>query len=184
MPLLLENKFIAIGKITKPVGLKGYVKVLSLTDFPDRFGNLKHIKLFNERENLVLLNKFSNSEDFYVKDLIFEKDYFKILFDDYNDVGSVSGLIGCFLVINEAKRKKLEKGKYYYYELIGLKVICEGELFGKISAVENYGGQDLLKIYLYKDDKNILIPYVDEFVKKVDIEKGFVEINVIDGMLN
>lgn len=181
---MLENKLITIGKITRPVGLKGYVKVLSLTDFPDRFRNLKHIKLFNERENLVLKNKFSNSEDFYVKDVIFEKDYFKILFDDYNDVGSVSGLIGCFLVISEAKRKKLEKGKYYYDELIGLKVIDKSGIIGSITSVENYGGQDLLKISLHNDNRNILIPYVNEFVKKIDIEKGFAEINMIDGMLN
>lgn len=181
---MLENKFITIGKITKPVGLKGYVKVLSLTDFPDRFKILKHIKLFNERENLVLKNKFSNSEDFYVKDVIFEKDYFKILFDNYNDVGSVTGLIGCLLVISETKRRKLEKGKYYYYELIGLKVFDKSGIVGSIVSVENYGGQDLLKIYLHNDDKNVLIPYVDEFVKKIDIEKGFAEINIIDGMLN
>lgn len=181
---MLENKLISIGKITKPVGLKGYVKVLSLTDFPDRFRNLKRVKLFNERENLVLINKFSNSEDFYIKDVIFEKDYFKILFDNYNNVSSASGLIGCFLVISEDKRKKLEKGKYYYYELIGLKVFDKGGIIGSITSVENYGGQDLLKIYLYNDDKNILIPYVDEFVKKIDIEKGFAEIIMIDGMLN
>jgi 16S rRNA processing protein RimM len=181
---LLEDKFISVGKITKPIGLKGYVKVLSLTDFSDRFESLKSFKLFNEKENLVLKNKFSNSEDFYIKDVIYDKDSVKILFDDFNDIDSVRNLIGCFLILEESKRKKLEKGRYYYDELIDLDVKFNGEKIGSVVTIENYGGQDLFNIKMIETNKNVLIPFVDEFVKIIDIENKFIEIEVIDGMLN
>lgn len=181
---MLEDKFISIGKITKPIGLKGYVKVLNLTDFPERFKNQESIKLFNERENLILINKFSNSEDFYIKDVIYEKDFVKILFDNFDGIDSVRSLIGCFLILEESKRRKLDKDRYYYYDLIGLDVKCNGEKVGSILTIENYGGQDLFNIKLFSNKKDVLIPFVGEFIKKIDIENKFIEIEVIDGMLN
>jgi 16S rRNA processing protein RimM len=184
LPLLLESKFISIGKITKPIGLKGYVKVLSLTDFPDRFESLKCIKLFSEKENFILKNKFSNSEDFYIKDIIFEKAHLRILFDDFDNINSVRSLIGCYLILEESKRKKLESGNFYFYELIGLSVIAKRKKIGTVESIENYGGQDLFRIKLNENDRDILIPNVNEFVKNIDIEKKFIEIEVIDGMLN
>lgn len=183
-PLLLEEKFITIGKITKPVGLKGYVKVLSLTDFPDRFKSLKSIKLFNEKENKILINKFSGSEDFYIKDVVIERDYVKMLFDKFDEINAAGNLAGCLLILEESKRKKLEKDRYYYYELIGLDVINNEKNIGKIVSVENYGGQDLFKIKMTDTNKDVLIPYVNEFIIKIDIEKKYIEIEVIDGMLN
>jgi 16S rRNA processing protein RimM len=181
---LLEKKFISIGKITKPIGLKGYVKVISLTDFPDRFESLEQIKLFNEKENLLLINKFSNSEDFYIKEVIYDKDCVKILFENFDDINSVKNLIGCLLILDESKRKKLDKGLYYYYDLTGLDVIFKGEIIGKTLTVENYGGKDLFKIKLIDTGKEVLIPFVDDFIKKIDVEKKFIVIEVIDGMLN
>ncbi len=181
---MLDKKYISIGKISKPVGLKGYVKVLSLTDFPERFKSLKSIKLLNHKENEVLINKFSNSEDFFIEDVIYEKEFFKILFNNYNDINSVSDLIGCFLIIDESERIKLENGRYYYDELIGMDVKYNDSIIGKTIAIENYGGHDLFKIKLRKDNNHVLIPYVDDFIKKIDLKNKYIEIDVIDGMLN
>ena len=181
---MLDKKFISIGKITKPVGLKGYVKVLNLTDFPERFKSLESIKLFNEKENLMTINKFSNSEDFYIKDVIYDKDSVKILFNNFEDIDSVRNLIGCILIIEESKRKKLNKGQFYYYDLIGLDVIHKDVKVGEILSIENYGGQDLFNIKMIETNKNVLIPFVNEFIKKIDVENKFIEIEVIDVMLN
>jgi 16S rRNA processing protein RimM len=181
---LQEKKYISIGKITKPIGLKGYVKVLILTDFPDRFKSLKSIVLFDERENSVIIDKFSNSEKFYIKDVLYEMDFVKILFENYEDVNSVKNLIGCFLVLEENERMNLEKGNHYYYELIGLEVINEGKMIGHTISIENYGGRDLFKIKLIDNNKEVLIPYVPDFIKHIDTVNKFIEIDVIDGMLN
>jgi 16S rRNA processing protein RimM len=181
---LQENKFISIGKITKTVGLKGYVKVLSLTDFPDRFKNLESIILFNEKENRFAKNKFSNSKNFYIKNVLYEKDYVKILFEGYEDIEISGNLVGYYLVLEEEKRMNLEKGSHYYYDLIGLEVINERKIIGHTVAVENYGGQDLFRIKLTDTKNEILIPYVKDFIKNIDFVKKIMEIEVIDGMLN
>lgn len=181
---MLEGKFIFIGKILKPVGIKGYTKVLCLTDFPERFKSLKQIRLFDEKNNIVLRNKFNDSENFIIEDVILDREYIKLLFQNYNDINLLRDLIGCYIILDESSRLKLEDGKFYYYELIGLDVKFNNEKIGKTLAIENYGGQDLFKIHLDKEKKDVLIPFVNDFIKKIDIENGFIEIEVIDGMLN
>jgi len=181
---LKENRFISIGKITKTVGLGGYLKVLSLTDFPERFKDLKHIRLFNEKENIVLYNKFSDSENFYIKDVIYANDFIKILFENYEDVNTSGSLIGNYLVLEEKERINLDDGRHYYYDLIGIEVRNEGKVIGHTVSVENYGGQDLFKIKLIDTKKEILVPYVDDFIKNIDTVNKVMEIEVIDGMLN
>jgi 16S rRNA processing protein RimM len=181
---LQNSKFITLGKITKPIGLKGYVKVLSLTDFPERFSELNSLKIFNEKENSVLFNKFSDSENFFVRDAIIEKEAVKVLFEGYDDINSVGKMLGCLIVIEESKRAKLAEGQYYLYELVDLDVIVEGKKMGRTVSIENYGGQDLFKIKLDENNKEVLIPFVDDFVKHIDIDKKIIEMEVIDGMLN
>jgi 16S rRNA processing protein RimM len=181
---LQNSKFITIGKITKPIGLKGYVKVLSLTDFPERFRELNSLKIFDEKENSVLFNKFSDSEEFFVRDAIIEKDQVKILFEGYDDINSVGKMIGSLVVIDESKRVKLEEGQYFLYDLVDMDVIVEGKKIGKTVSVENYGGQDLFKIRLDENKKEVLIPFVVDFVKNIDTDKKIIEMELIDGMLN
>lgn len=179
-----QKDLISIGKISKPIGLKGYLKVISLTDFPERFVKKKKFKIYNEKEKTTLLDKYSDSEYFTMKDVIFDRDYIKILFENYEEINLVGKLVGCLIVLEEAERMQLEKGKYYLYDLIDADIIHHNEKIGKLISIENYGGQDLFKIKLDKEKKEVLIPFVDNFIKSVDIAKKIIEIEVIDGMLN
>jgi 16S rRNA processing protein RimM len=180
---LLEEKFIIIGKLVKTVGLKGYLKAIILTDFPDKFGKLKSIKLFSEYDNKVLKNITSGKDDFDICDVIYEKDYIKILFEGFDNVELAGGLTGNFIVIEESKRNKLDKGKYYYYELIGLDVKSNDEVIGIVKSIENYGGQDLFNVKLNKSKKEILVPFIEEFIKKIDISNKTIDVEIIEGML-
>lgn len=179
-----KEKFISIGKITKAIGLKGYVKVLVLTDFPERYTNLERTRLFKEKENSVLINKITGKEEFFIKDVIFERDFVKILFEGYEDINLTGNLIGSDLVIEETERMELDEGKYYLYELVDMDVVTDGKAIGKLKSIENYGGQDLLKIKLDEGNKEVLIPFVNDFVKKVDTKERKIYLEVIDGMLN
>lgn len=160
------------------------MKVLVLTDFPERYLKLEKAKLYSEKEKSVLINRYTGTEDFHIKDVIFERDFIKILFKDYEDINLTGSLINCSIVIEETERMELEEGKFYYYELIGMDIISGGEVIGKLESVENYGGQDLLKIRLNEGKKEALIPFIDDFIKKIDADNRKIEIEVIDGMLN
>jgi len=86
------------------------------------------------------------------------------------------------LLVEEKDRFEPPGNKPYYYELINLDAYSGDKLIGKISGVENYGADDLLKISI-PDKPEILVPYRNEFVSKIDLKNKSIHLNLIEGFL-
>lgn len=173
--------FIAIGKITKPIGLKGNVKVVSLSDFPDRFQNLRKVKLFDEKENVFLTNKATGEYDFQISHCRNYDAYLNVKFTDVDDIESADVLRNKIMMIGNDERVKLKKGQHYFFDLIGCQLFNNGNYIGDVASIVNYGSGDLFSVK--KDDKEILIPFNDEFVRKIDTESGRIDVQLIEGFL-
>jgi len=79
----------------------------------------------------------------------------------------------------------IEKDKYFVVDIIGLSVIHDEtkEQLGVVTDVTTSTVQDLYHVRIPSGDIR-LIPVVPEFVKKVDLEAGVVEIHPIEGLLS
>ncbi len=72
-----------------------------------------------------------------------------------------------------------EEGEFYHADLVGLVVRDEnGEPVGKVFAVQNFGGGDILEIQ-YQGRKGVLIPFTQAAVPVVDVPGGFVTIDTV-----
>lgn len=72
-----------------------------------------------------------------------------------------------------------DEGEFYHADLVGLAVRDEnGEPVGKVSAVQNFGGGDILEIQ-YQGRKGVLIPFTQAAVPVVDVSGGFVAIDTV-----
>lgn len=72
-----------------------------------------------------------------------------------------------------------DEGEFYHADLVGLQVRDEnGEPVGKVFAVQNYGGGDILEIQ-YQGRKGVLIPFTQAAVPVVDVSGGFVTIDTV-----
>jgi len=179
---LPEHKnFIAIGKIVKSIGIKGNLKIIPLTDFPERFNDLKKVVLFDEVGNKFIKNSHYGSYDFEISDCTILKDYINLKLEGFNSIEASKELINTVLMIDEKFRIKLDEGSFYIYDLVDADVFNKGENIGKVISLVNYGSGDLFNVK--HNDKEILIPFRDEFVKKVDIEKKRIDVELIDGFL-
>ncbi|MDQ3193959.1 MAG: ribosome maturation factor RimM [Bacteroidota bacterium] len=176
------KNFIAIGKIVKTIGIKGNLKIIPLTDFPERYNDLRKAILYDEKENKFFKNSDFGSYDFEVSECKVLKDYINLKFQNFNSIESARELIDKVLMIDEKHRIRLEEGSYYLYELVDADVFNKGENIGKVISLLNYGSGDLFNVR-YKE-KEILIPFRDEFVKSVDIEKKRIDVDLIDGFLD
>lgn len=147
---------ITIGKIVAPHGVRGDVRILPLTDFPNRFHDLKEVfvddvgqlKLESARQhkNMILL-KFTG-------------------FDSMNDSERLRGKL---VKIGQQDLVKLPAGQYYIFDIIGLTVVTEtGELLGTISDVLQPGSNDVYVVN-QPGKKELLIPAIKEVVKEIDI---------------
>jgi len=178
--LLDHINFIAIGKIVKPIGIKGNLKVIYLTDFPDRFNKLEKILLFDEKKGKFYSNNFRDGYDFEISDCKIFDNYVNIKFAGFDDIDKSKELVNLILMVNEKDKVKLSEG-YYFYELIGLDVYDKDKYIGKVDKISNYGSGDLFSIT--NNGKEVLIPYKKEFVKNIDSVKKRIDVDLIDGFI-
>ena len=182
MKLPDPNKFIAIGKIVKPIGIKGNLKVIYLTDFPDRFNDLEKVFLFDEIKNSFYSDKGSSGFEFVISEQKSFDKYLNIKFEGYDSINEINEFINLIIMIDEKDRVKIDKGSFYFYELVGSEFYDKGILIGKVKSVVNYGSGDLFNIDT--DGREILIPFLKEFIVNIDIKKKRIDADLIDGFIN
>jgi 16S rRNA processing protein RimM len=102
---------------------------------------------------------------------------------DVDDRNRAESFRGCFLKINKEQCRPLPKDTFYVFDLIGLQVYTiDSRYVGTIKEVITNTVQDILIID--SEGKEILIPAVKPFIKKVDLVEHQVILDPIEGMLN
>lgn len=146
-----------IGKIVAPHGVRGDVRVVPLTDFPERFGVLKKAFLDSGAEVQVTGVKY-------------HKQFVLLKFAGLDDMNAVEPLRGKLLQVRQADLVKLPEGHYYHHQIIGLDVYEEdGGCLGRITDILETGSND---VYVTEQEgqKPILIPALKEVVRCIDIK--------------
>src|SRR3972149_1435164 len=111
---------ITIGKVLKPWGVRGEVKVEPLTDFPERFTGLSQVYLTSPVGKQVPCT---------VKSVRYAGKTPLLVIEGYD---------------TPEKVKPLSEGSYYWFELIGMDVRSEaGEKIGTITEVFQTGSNDV-----------------------------------------
>lgn len=176
------DQFIFIGKITKTIGIKGAVKVILLTDFPERFLKLKEIQLFDEKKNKLVVNDITKENSFGVFDVQLFNSFVRLSIRGYESIEKVTPLLNYLICIDEKKRMKLPKGLHYYYEMIGCEVFEAEKFLGTVTRIDNFGCSDILFIKSTKG-KEIMIPLLKEFVTKIDVKTKKIEVKLLEGLI-
>jgi 16S rRNA processing protein RimM len=88
------------------------------------------------------------------------------------------------LKVPESQLGSLDEGEFYYHEIIGcLVATTKGEEIGKISEILSPGANDVW-VVKGKGGKEILIPYINDVVKKVDVSEKVILIEPMEGLLS
>ncbi|MFD4815258.1 ribosome maturation factor RimM [Peribacillus butanolivorans] len=172
----MENWF-NVGKIVNTHGLLGEVRVISSTDFPEKrfkVGNTLYLFRETEKKPLPLIIRSHRNH----------KNFNLLTFENYYNVGQVEAFRNGVLKIKEAQLGKLDEGEFYFHEIIGCSVFTdEGVGIGEIIEVLTPGANDVWVIKK-AGSKDILIPYIDQIVKEVDISAKKVIITPMEGLLD
>ena len=151
---------IAIGRILKPHGLRGDLKVELFKFEEDKFDRDISYYLEGEDKNFRIIRHRLSDKFFY------------IAFEDYEDINKVERFKGKYLYIEQEDLKKLADGEYYIKDLIGLKVVDEeGKDLGNIDDVlTDYPNE----IYVVS---NHLIPAIKDYVLEINLQEKYVRIS-------
>jgi 16S rRNA processing protein RimM len=164
---------VAVGRITGAHGIRGEVKVESLTDFPERF---------DEGSRLLLVPPSGPVTEVEILASRFHKGRFLLVLDGVSDRTAAEGLRGSFLKIEEEDIRSLPEGQYYHHELMGLLVVSEeGTALGEVKGVLPTGSNLVLEVH--DGSREVLIPFIDDVVRNVDLDAGRMTVHVIPGLL-
>ena len=168
-------EYLSLGKIVDSFGIDGTVKIYSTTT------NGK--KRYKAGAKVFFVNPQDNAKEEY--EVVSYRhngvfDYVKFVgIDNPEIVKTMKGFE--IQVIKDSK--DLEKGQYFYSDLRGSKVVDEnGKELGIVKEVEEFPAQITLRVKRGKGP-DFFVPFVEVFIKKVDICSKIIVINVIDGLL-
>ena len=158
--------YLYIGKLVNTHGIKGEVRILSNFRHKDKVF-IKGFKFYVGKDK----------KEYVVETYRKHKNFDMVVFKDNYDINLIEHLKGSFVYINKDELK-LDKNKFLSVDLIGFDVIINGKTIGVIEDTLDTPANEVLVL-----DNNVMIPYVDAFIKKVDIENKKVFVNDVKGLL-
>lgn len=167
------EKYFRVGVITNTHGLKGEVKVFPTTDDINRYKKLKEVIINPENENIKLK----------ISSVRFFKNLAIVKFDGINDINDVEKYKGKDLYVTREDAVPLEENEYYIADLIDMDVFDEQDKkIGILYDVMQTGANDVYVIKM-DNDKELLLPVIDETILDVDVENKKMKIHILDGLL-
>jgi 16S rRNA processing protein RimM len=187
----MEENWLEIGTIVAPQGLEGELRVLSVSDFPERFqkrgirgiqgtqgGEIREITLLRGRE-------------------LPGKNVYVIKLEGVENREQAQALRGYKLWANKLEKPRLKADEYHVSELVNLEVYhhLTGEKIGVVVDIL-WAGNDILAVQLEANLASVkkkspssdsgaraLVPFVKEIVPLVDLKAARIEIAPPPGLL-
>ncbi len=167
----MDPELIAIGRIAGPHGVRGQVRVIPLTDFPEHLTRVRRAYLGDPpRQVAVRFGGMVRGLPLCSIEGVVDRDAAAMLRDQ-------------FLRLPREQLAPLPAGHYYVFELIGLAVeSTTGEYLGRLIEVEPGAAADLYVVEL-PDGGQARVPAVKAFVRAVEPAAGRIVIAPIPGLL-
>ncbi len=161
------SNYILVGKITRPHGLKGEVKVYPFSGEPDGFVADYDRFYLGRDEKLPLSDLPEELEKARVQgNLVLLK------FKSVSDRNSAEKLRDMFVFVHEDDLPDVEDGGFYLYELVDKSLEdVDGKLLGRVVKILEAGSRDLLVVREEKTGREVLVPPAVEFMVSIDEDK-------------
>ena len=170
-----NNDKVLIGKITSSHGVRGQVKIMSFAQNPVDIDNYNPIFDTNNNELKIKITSKAQGKN---------SDIFIVTISGISDKNHADDLKNTELFINKDQLSDDEDGEFYYTDLIGLKVINNGDEVGKVIDVVNYGAGDIIEIEFDESQKRKekieMFSLRDDIFPEINVKEGFVKMTFPD----
>ena len=149
---------IVIGRVGAAHGIQGDLRIIPLTDFPERFAALREIMVGDELLHVERVKPQG-------KNVLMR-------FREYAVREEAQRLTGRLLTVARADASPLDEGEYYVFDIVGLTVYDEeGHELGTVENVLKTGSNDVYVVRA-EDGREILIPALRAVVLAIDVPGG------------
>lgn len=169
-------KYLAIGEILRPHGIRGELRLRILTDYPERIAHLETVYLGESASS-------SKLTPFQVQGNRMNSGYGLLKLRGIEDRDAADRLRGLFVLVDIDHAVPLEEGEFYLYQLIGIRVLLDdGQELGTLTEVLETGANDVY-IVASPGYGEVLIPAIPDTILSTDIDGGMMTVRLPEGLL-
>jgi 16S rRNA processing protein RimM len=159
-----------LGEVLKTHGLKGEVIIFLDADFPDKY---------NELESMFLLQA-GKLVPFFIESCQVQGTTARIKIEDIDDQDTARGLVGLPIYLPLSLLDDTDG--FYYHELIGYSVTCDGKNLGQVTEIYD---QERNPLFAFDHQGfEVLVPFQDQFIGSVDKSTKAIDVILPEGYLD
>jgi 16S rRNA processing protein RimM len=172
-----EGSLLEVGRLVAAQGLGGELRVVPLSDFPERFTRPGTRWLRSPRGAIQTAELLSGRQ-------LPGRELYVLRLAGITNRTAAEALVGHHLLASATDRPPLEEGEFHLLDLEGLQVrlLADGSVIGKVLDLI-HGGNDLLEVELTEGQRRVLIPFVEAIVPEVHPEEGWIGLTPPPGLL-
>jgi 16S rRNA processing protein RimM len=164
-----EPRHLAIGRVGRPFGLRGELRVELLTEYPEQLGRLHTVYLGPEEEAWA------------VEWVRLHQDVALFKLAGCDDRTSAETLRGAVVQIAREDAVPLDEDEYYEHQIVGITVVEDnGTLLGKVTEIINTGANDVYVVV--GPDGQLLLPAIESVILDVDLDADRMVVHVMEGL--
>ncbi len=165
--------FILLGKVTKPHGIRGEVKVYPYSKQPENFLVYKEVFVASGNEKEWILYSIEKSR--------VQGKQVVLKFSDCSTRSVAEEFVGSEIWLQREDLPELDGSEFYWLDFEGKKVVTEdGQELGRVTGIFETGAHDILTVS--DADNEYLIPVQENFIASYD--KNKVVLSLPPGLLD
>lgn len=170
--------FLVLGRIQRPHGIRGEMRLQVITDYPERIADLDTVYIGSDPYDDQAVTPYT------IASIRSHREQLLLKLEGITERDDVDPLRQQLLMVALEDAVPLEAGEFYVFELLGMAVVtATGENLGRVAEVLETGAND---VFVVKGGSHgeILIPDIPEVVLEISLEDNRVVVELPPGLLS
>lgn len=169
----MAGELVEIGRVTRPHGVRGELRITPFTLSPEAFCRFDRVIIQSREHGRRLVG---------IRQARPHKTTILVQLEEVRDRNQAESLVGAKVLVQREWLPETEPDEYYWTDLIGLKVFNEdGSELGLVENLIRTDAHDILVVNHH--GREVLIPFLDEFVGEVDIANRRIPVTLPEDLL-
>jgi len=168
----MEQTLCLIGRVVKPHGVRGKIKV-------DYFG--ENPEDFSPYQRIFIKDHSGRPKLFEVQEFTPQPPRLILKLKGIETIGETEDLIGKEIFVCREDFPALDEGEYYWFEILGMAVETEGgKRLGTVKNIFPTGANDVYVVAGKRGE--IFLPAIQRVIRTVDCQRRVIQVVRMEGL--
>jgi len=170
--MAVGKNLVAIGKVIKPHGVRGQIKISYFGEDPNGFRHYREILIEDIR---------GIPRAYEVESIAFHPTHLILRLKGVGKREEADLLLGKEILVPREAFPALEEGEYFWADILGMTVeTLKGNPLGTVIEVMATGANDVLRVQ--GKDREIYLPITKEVVQSIDLDTRRIKVIRMEGL--